>query len=80
MSKEGTLFTVGVLVMLAPFAGLPMSWLAWILPLLGAVVVIVAYLVRQQHAAPPALLPPPAPLAYAAPEEPPAPHDPSALG
>ena len=78
MSKEGTLFTVGVLVMLAPFAGLPMSWLEWLLPIFGAIIIIAAYLVRQERAAPPAPLPPPMPRAL--PDEAAAPHEPSALG
>jgi hypothetical protein len=69
MSKEGTLFTVGVLVMLAPFSGLPLSWLTWILVALGAIVVIVAYFVRQERMARPAPLPPPPPMPRTVEEE-----------
>jgi len=52
MSKEGTLMIVGVLVILAPFSGLPLSWLEWILPVLGVIVIIVGYLVRRDRHAP----------------------------
>jgi peptidoglycan/LPS O-acetylase OafA/YrhL len=79
MSKEGTLFTVGVLVMLAPFSGLPLSWLAWILVVLGAIVIIVAYFVRKDRMARPAPLPPPPPMPRPAEDVSAEPH-PSAFG
>ena len=47
MSKEGTLVTVGILTAVAPFIGLPYSWLAWILPVLGIITVIVGYVIRK---------------------------------
>lgn len=54
--------------MLAPFSGLPSSWLSWILAALGAVVIIVAYFVRKDRMARPAPLPPPPPMARPAEE------------
>lgn len=47
MSKEGTLVTVGILTALSPFIGLPYSWLAWILPVLGVITLIVGYVIRK---------------------------------
>ncbi len=47
MSKEGTLVTVGILVAISPFIGLPYSWLAWILPVLGGITVLVGYVIRK---------------------------------
>lgn len=44
MSKETTLIIVGVLVVLSPFLGLPESWLSVILPILGAVILVLGYL------------------------------------
>jgi cytochrome c-type biogenesis protein CcmH/NrfF len=41
MSRENLLILIGVLVTLSPFAGLPLTWLAWILPILGILVVII---------------------------------------
>lgn len=39
MSLGRTLILLGVLIALSPFVGLPYSYLAWVLPLLGLVVV-----------------------------------------
>lgn len=52
MSKEGTLITIGVLVFLTPFLGLPSSWLTWILPVLGVVILVIAQILRKHRAAP----------------------------
>ena len=51
MSKEGTLITIGVIVVLSPFLGLPHSWLTWILPVCGAAVLLVGYFIRKEHIA-----------------------------
>jgi len=48
MSKEGTLITVGVLVILSPFLGLPSSFLAFALPVLGAITLFVGYTIRKE--------------------------------
>lgn len=52
MSKEGTLITIGVLVLLTPFLGLPSSWLAWILPILGVITLAIGQLIRKERTAP----------------------------
>jgi hypothetical protein len=52
MSKEGTLITVGVLVLLTPFIGLPHSWFAWILPVLGIITLVIGQLMRKHRATP----------------------------
>jgi hypothetical protein len=49
MSRESTLILVGVLVALAPFSGLPHSWLAVILPFLGIVAGGIGYALRREH-------------------------------
>ncbi len=50
MSKEGTLVTIGILTAVSPFLGLPYSWLAWILPVLGILAVIVGYVIKKDKA------------------------------
>jgi len=47
MSKETILVIVGVLIVLSPFLGLPQSWLSLMLPILGLVVIVVAYLAMK---------------------------------
>ncbi|MBP7741246.1 MAG: hypothetical protein KA104_00960 [Candidatus Pacebacteria bacterium] len=41
MSREPILVYLGVLVALAPFSGLPLSWLSFILPLLGVLIAFI---------------------------------------
>jgi len=54
MSRSLMLIVLGALTMLAPFSGLPMSILAWILPVFGlcAVAIGVSYRRRQAQSAP----------------------------
>ena len=76
MSKESTLFTIGVLVLVSPYLGLPMSWLSIVLTVCGVFILSIAYLIRKEHVKktevqmthlePPAP-PPPAPAPYDAP-------------
>ena len=47
MSKETILVIVGILVVLSPFLGLPQSWLSLILPILGLVIISLAYLAMK---------------------------------
>lgn len=51
MSKEGILITIGVLTALSPFSGLPLSWLSWILPILGIATIYIGYAARRSRAA-----------------------------
>lgn len=46
MTRENVLILLGALVILAPFSGLPLSWLSFILPILGAGVVGIGILMR----------------------------------
>lgn len=41
MSREPILVCLGVLVLIAPFSGLPLSWLSFILPALGVLIVFI---------------------------------------
>lgn len=43
MSRESLLVLVGILVALSPFSGLPLVWLAFITPFLGAVTVLIGF-------------------------------------
>jgi len=52
MSKEGTLLVVGVLVLVSPFLGLPMSWLTFLLPILGAIVITISQIIRKERKTP----------------------------
>jgi hypothetical protein len=52
MSKESTLITAGVLIMLSPFLGLPSSWFSYILPVLGIVILAVGYTALRARRAP----------------------------
>ena len=49
MSHVTTLILLGVLVFLAPFSGLPISWLSWILPILGLCVIVSGLSLRQSR-------------------------------
>jgi hypothetical protein len=49
MSRTTTLVILGVLVFLAPFAGLPLSWLSWLLPVLGVAVIVSGLSLRQSR-------------------------------
>jgi TRAP-type C4-dicarboxylate transport system permease small subunit len=49
MSRVSTLILLGVLVFLSPFLGLPLSWLFWILPILGIAIVVAGLSLRQSR-------------------------------
>ncbi len=52
MSKENFLILLGVLVLLSPFAGLPMAILVWVLPILGVLIVIVGIMEHRSKKEP----------------------------
>lgn len=52
MSKKNIVTLLGVLVILAPFIGLPYSWLMVLLPLLGIGIVVTAFLMRRKDTTP----------------------------
>jgi uncharacterized membrane protein YhaH (DUF805 family) len=47
MHRESFLMILAVLIMVSPFAGLPLSWLEWILPILGLFVLIIGISLRR---------------------------------
>lgn len=49
MSRASSLILLGILVALSPFIGLPLSVLAWILPILGIMIVLtgISFRVRR---------------------------------
>ena len=47
MSKESTLLLLGVLIVLAPFLGLPYAWLMVVLPLCGVLVVALSIALKK---------------------------------
>ncbi len=59
MTRSNALLLLGALVILSPFSGLPLSWLEWLLPVLGAVIAGIGYTLRpvKPTVNPSALLP-----------------------
>ena len=41
MSRESLLVLIGILVVLSPFVGLPLTWLAVLVPVLGGMVALI---------------------------------------
>ena len=52
MTRTGALIVLGILVFVAPFSGLPTSWLSWILPLCGFLIAFIGASLRKAHNAP----------------------------
>jgi hypothetical protein len=48
MSRESILMILGVLVAVSPWSGVPLSILAWILPVLGLAVVFIGFTLRTR--------------------------------
>lgn len=51
MSRSSLLILLGILVFLAPFSGLPMSLLIWILPVLGLSIGLIGVSLRPRPVA-----------------------------
>lgn len=49
MSRETILVLAGLLVALSPFVGLPLRILAWALPVLGVIVIVIALTLRSRR-------------------------------
>jgi hypothetical protein len=47
MSRSSVLILAGLLLILVPFAGIPSTWIAFIVPVLGIVVCITGFSVRE---------------------------------
>ncbi|MDB4992527.1 MAG: hypothetical protein JWL75_772 [Parcubacteria group bacterium] len=43
MSRERILIGLGVLILISPWSGLPLTWLMWILPVLGLAVIVIGF-------------------------------------
>lgn len=48
MSRESILILLGILTILAPFSGLPISWLESILPVIGLAVAALGFSMRRR--------------------------------
>ncbi len=51
MSRESTLILLGILIALTPFVGLPLLWRAILLPIFGALVVLIGITLRAHKLA-----------------------------
>lgn len=49
MSREGIIMVLAVVVMISPFVGLPYSWLAWVLPIIGLALFALALSLRVRR-------------------------------
>jgi hypothetical protein len=49
MSRTSLLIILGILVVLTPFSGLPLSWLSWILPIIGLIVIVIGVSLHRRH-------------------------------
>ncbi|MBA3789265.1 hypothetical protein H0X32_02640 [Patescibacteria group bacterium] len=49
MKRESFLVLLGVLIILSPFSGLPLSWLTWVLLCMGVIVVIIGITLRRDR-------------------------------
>lgn len=70
MTRERVLMILGVLVLISPWSGLPLAWLAWILPAIGLIVVGIGLTLRGRSK-PPLAQPPSVPsIEHREPQEP----------
>lgn len=53
MSRPGLLILLGIIVLVIPFSGLPMSWRTFFLAITGLVIVLVGVSLRSPRALPP---------------------------
>lgn len=47
MSKETLVFFIGILLMLIPFLGIPESWKQYTIAAIGALLVLIGYILRR---------------------------------
>jgi len=50
MSRAYVLIILGVLIALAPFVGIPLSWLMWGFPIIGFVTAFIGFSMRRPAA------------------------------
>lgn len=48
MSRRLILIILGILVAISPFVGLPLSILSWVLPILGALIVLTTLALKKR--------------------------------
>jgi hypothetical protein len=48
MSREKILVILGVLVLISPWSGLPLSWLLWVLSAIGLAVIAIGVTLRKR--------------------------------
>ncbi len=48
MTREHIIMVLGALVFIAPWSGLPLSWLEWALPIIGLLVIGLAATLRRR--------------------------------
>jgi hypothetical protein len=53
MTRDTLLLILAPLIAVAPFAGIPLSWLNWLLPLIGLAVLIIGISFRRDRTRPP---------------------------
>lgn len=68
MTRESVLITLGILLALTPFSGLPNSWLMVIVPVLSAGVIIIGVALRKKRSDESSRVEAVAPPPYEAPE------------
>jgi uncharacterized membrane protein len=49
MSRETVLIILAVLVAVSPFSGLPLTWLSWILPVIGLALLLIGISMHQNR-------------------------------
>lgn len=52
MSQGSILIVLGLVTVVAPFSGLPLSWIEILLPLIGLAVALIGYLSRKSDSHP----------------------------
>lgn len=68
MKREKVLIVLGVLVLLSPWSGLPLTWLTWILLIIGAAVSAIGYSLWRKNRTERITSEPPRPLSPSQPE------------
>lgn len=48
MSKETTVFLIGILLMLVPFLGMPAEWRQCLIAFIGAFLILIGYSLRRK--------------------------------
>jgi len=68
MTRESLLITLGILLALTPFLGLPNTWTMVIVPVLAAGVIVIGAMLRRKRSQESSRVEPVAPPPYEAPD------------